>query len=85
MRYTVIRRCFECDEPLLDRERLNSNGVCPHCGHVSNGTICKSYKEAGHWKFAGMRWFVIPRFRWIPIRAAARTAPRDEPQMGHIQ
>lgn len=44
MRFTVVHKCVGCREPLTSREQYYSQGVCPHCGYVTVGTICDTVK-----------------------------------------
>ena len=46
MKYVAEHKCSECGEILSNRERCSSDGVCPHCGHVSEGVICETEKSA---------------------------------------
>lgn len=55
--YVAVYFCANqnCNRQLLRRERMDSGGVCPHCGHVAEGTICETVKKSGR---------VIPRPWW---------------------
>ena len=46
IRYRV-RRCDGCNRALSWREMMYSSGVCPHCGHLSDGTVCDTNDEMG--------------------------------------
>ncbi len=40
-----INVCKTCDTELSSSEERYSEGVCPHCGHVTPGKIfCETYK-----------------------------------------
>jgi transcription initiation factor IIE alpha subunit len=43
-KYIDYYRCVECLRLLTWIEHMDSHGVCPHCGHVSRGTICEATK-----------------------------------------
>ena len=32
--------CTECNKRLSDSQKMYSSGICPYCGHNSNGTVC---------------------------------------------
>lgn len=38
--------CVECEKELTHNQRMDSNGVCPHCGYTSVGTICDTVKRS---------------------------------------
>lgn len=49
--------CVECKTPLSHTEEYYSDGICPHCGHNSNGTICNT-------KVKAVRWVVDSQPKW---------------------
>lgn len=38
--------CADCKTYLSEYEKMHSNGVCPHCGLITQGTICATVKYA---------------------------------------
>jgi hypothetical protein len=44
--WTAEFRCVGCSSALSEYDRLYSDGVCPKCGHQSDGTICDAQKVA---------------------------------------
>lgn len=43
-KYKAQYTCIACSHVLSDRERCYHDGVCPFCGHVTNGTVCDTDK-----------------------------------------
>lgn len=39
-------RCVGCSSALSEYDRLYRDGICPKCGHQSDGTICDAQKVA---------------------------------------
>lgn len=46
MSYRVEYLCVACRDVLTNEERLQSEGVCPKCGHVAEGDEVITYKTA---------------------------------------
>jgi predicted RNA-binding Zn-ribbon protein involved in translation (DUF1610 family) len=44
--FVAEHQCLGCGEALTPNERLLSDGVCPKCGDISQGTICDTTKVA---------------------------------------
>ena len=42
MPYRRAEKCFSCCEVLTWREIMHSRAVCPRCGAIFLGTICKT-------------------------------------------
>ena len=51
--------CISCNKALSFIERMYSDGVCPHCGHITNATICASRKRAYRMKTTGWLWWKV--------------------------
>jgi transcription initiation factor IIE alpha subunit len=45
MSYIAQFHCTQCDKVLTFNQVMNSNGVCPKCGHVTKGTVCSTNKK----------------------------------------
>lgn len=45
-KFVAIYRCAACKEKLSFSQIMYSHGICPKCGHVTNGTVCDYAKEA---------------------------------------
>ena len=63
-RYQAVRRCVACHERLTDHQVWDSNGVCPHCGEVTDSDYCDTYTTSE------------ARDSSQPLRAAFETAVR---------
>lgn len=46
MAFRAVYCCKECGKRLTDDEVMYSDGVCPYCGYVSDGTICDYIKQS---------------------------------------
>lgn len=44
--YIAIHLCIECKAELTNRERCESDGVCPYCGRVTTGPVCETKKSS---------------------------------------
>lgn len=42
--FVVKHMCKNCNKVLTDNQKMYSDGVCPHCGALSDGTIVDSIK-----------------------------------------
>lgn len=55
--------CSKCEHTLSDRAEYYGNGICPHCGHDSDSTICDTkyviLKETKHYNW----WDILSRER----------------------
>lgn len=47
--YTSVSLCPTTKKQLTNKQRAYSDGVCPHCGHVSRGTYTHEEKVSGRW------------------------------------
>lgn len=45
-RFRAVFKCVKCRAELSQHERVYNNGVCPHCGNASEGTIVAASKES---------------------------------------
>ena len=57
-----VKFCVQCDKRLGTYHEMYSGGICPHCGHNSNSTICRTktrvYRVISHQvKVLGLFWF----------------------------
>jgi len=41
--------CVKCEQELKGSEKMHNCGVCPHCGHDSNSTICNTKTRVARW------------------------------------
>lgn len=48
-----INICSECHHSLSESALVSNNGLCPHCGHISNFSVCDFKKIAVARKSAG--------------------------------
>ncbi len=48
--YTSITVCPETRDMLTQRDTNNSDGICPRCGHKSQGTFSHKERMAGRWQ-----------------------------------
>jgi hypothetical protein len=39
-------RCVDCSGILNEHRRMNSQGVCCHCGRISESNICDTFKTS---------------------------------------
>lgn len=46
--------CTNCKDRLYDKDKMYSGGVCPKCGFVTAGTVCRTEK------------IVLKQFKEIP-------------------
>lgn len=44
--YVSVFNCVGCKLQLSKKQMLYSDGICPHCGYASAGTICDSIKTS---------------------------------------
>lgn len=68
VRYTTIRRCVACAKQISEWSMMYSSGICRHCGHDSESTICDTVNEIGHWVWDWRKlWriFLGPPTRWV--------------------
>lgn len=56
MRWQVAHFCTACKQHLSDYSIFYSEGICPRCGNVSDGTICDDFKRARRWIRTNSKW-----------------------------
>jgi len=44
--WVVEFNCISCHKVLEEKDRLYLHGICCHCGHNSNSTICNTTKNS---------------------------------------
>lgn len=46
MKYRARYSCGRCGDELTYQQVVGSCGVCPLCGHITEGTVCSHTKRA---------------------------------------
>jgi len=54
--WKAIHNCIKCKNELFYNEMMDSNGVCPFCGHKTKGTICDTIKGSVRYKRLYPMW-----------------------------
>ncbi len=45
-RFFIRYRCVKCEHMMDSRDVMCSLGVCPYCGHISRGTVCRTKQSS---------------------------------------
>ncbi len=58
--------CVECAGKLTWNQVMGSQGCCPLCGHITEGTVCDALETASEVKVA----WTITKLKWVRVLLA---------------
>ncbi len=88
-KWYVEYKCVKCDASLSIRERIYSDGCCPHCGNTIDSTFVDTKKETVQrpsdirvaWTLTKLRWvraLLAPILKWHIRQEAKKTNKLDK-------